>query len=113
MLGNRDINRIVDSVREYNTLLEKSERVRDGLSEARKAWGILLSEQERLRVESEGMVRSIAQFKEDFQTLHVREARWGNSVADLHLCLQFMVDEIGTIVGRHRRKSVRGREYVS
>ena len=61
---------------------------------------MLLSERDLLRAESERMHRSIAQYKEDCQNLHVRRSQWLNAVAALNTRLQFLVDEIGVIVGR-------------
>ena len=102
MLGRKDIVRIVDAVREYEALLEKSAFVLEGLKETRERWEILLSERDDLRAESERMHRSIAQYKEDCQNLHVRRAQWLNAVAALNTRLQFLVDEIGVVVGRKR-----------
>ncbi len=106
MLGPKDINRIINGVRKYHDLLEKSSMVMDRLAETRREWDLLLSERDGIRTESERLSRFIAQFKEDVQSLHVRESRWVNSVADLNTHLQFLVDEIHTTVGRHRRKTV-------
>ncbi len=102
MLGRKDIGRIVESVREYNALLEKNAFVLEGLKETRKRWDVLLSERDALRSESERMHRFIAQYKEDCQNLHVRRAQWLNAVAALNTRLQFLVDEIGVIVDRPR-----------
>ncbi len=102
MLGGKDIARIVDSVREYESLLEKSGFVLEGLKESRERWDILLSERDLLRAESERMHRSIAQYKEDCQNLHVRRSQWLNAVAALNTRLQFLVDEIAVVVGRKR-----------
>ena len=100
MLGRKDIVRIVEGVREYEALLEKSAFVLDGLEESRERWERLLSERDALRAESERMHRDIAQYKEDCQNLHVRRSQWLNAVAALNTRLQFLVDEIGVIVGR-------------
>jgi predicted nuclease with TOPRIM domain len=106
MLGHKDINRIINGVREYYDLLEKSSMVMDRLAQTKREWDLLLSEREEIRTESERLNRFIAQFKEDVQSFHLRESRWVNSVADLNTHLQFLVDEINTTVGRHRRKTV-------
>ena len=108
MLGDKDINKIINAVKEYNDLLQKSSVVMDRLAETKKQWDILLSDRDELRAESERMNRFIAQFKEDYQNFHARESQWVNSVADLHTKLQFMVDELNTIVSHHRRNSVEG-----
>ena len=112
MLGGKDINRIINGVRKYNNLLEKSSMVMDRLAQTRREWDLLLSERDGLRSESERLNCFIAQFKEDFQSLHVRESRWVNSVADLNTRLQFLIDEINTTVSHHRRKTVVGRSIL-
>ena len=108
MLGDKDINKIINAVKEYNDLLQKSSVVMDRLAETKKQWDTLLSDRDTLRAESERMNRFIAQFKEDYQNFHARESQWVNSVADLHSKLQFMVDELNTIVSHHRQNSVEG-----
>lgn len=73
MLGDKDINKIINAVKEYNDLLQKSSVVMDRLAETKKQWDTLLSDRDELRAESERMNRFIAQFKEDYQNFHARE----------------------------------------
>ena len=104
MLDPREINRVVNAVREYRDLLEKTALVVDRLQETKGEWDRVLAERDILREESGRLSAGIARFKEDFQILHIREARWGNAVGGLNLDLLFLVDELWTVLGRHRTR---------
>jgi len=104
LLDPREINRVVNAVREYRDLLEKTSLVVDRLQETRAEWDRALAERDLLREESGRLSAGIAGFKEDFQILHIREARWANAVGGLNLELPFLVDELWTVLGRHRNR---------
>ena len=105
MLNSREINRMILAIREFGDLLEKLSLVVDRLRATREEWEVVLDARDRLREESGRLSSEIAQFKEDFQMLHIRETRWRNAVADLNLDLPFLVDEFHSILSRHGKRS--------
>lgn len=104
MLNAREINRMILAVREFGDLLEKTALVVDRLHATRGEWEAVLADRDLLREESGRLSREIAQFKEDFQILHIRESRWRNAVGDLNLDLPFLVDEFRTTLSRYSKR---------
>ena len=101
MLKDTEVKRILESITEYQELVEHSGEMRKQLEALLKRWGSLKEERDELRQTLDRIHQSMAQLKADYQVMMRRVGDISSTEDAVLDSVKFLIDELASTLKKH------------
>ncbi len=101
MLKDTEVKRILESITEYQELVEHSGEMRKQLEALLKRWGSLKEERDELRQTLDRIHQTMAQLKADYQVMMRRVGDISSTEDAVLDSVKFLIDELASTLKKH------------
>jgi len=102
MIDSRKLGKLQRDIDRYYRMIGALEKASGDLQTAHFQWEALQVERKSLNRERDRLVGAIFAFHSDYQGLHIRQVEWVNRVALQNIILPFLIDELLSVLKKHR-----------
>ncbi len=101
MLKDTEVKRILESITEYQELVEHSGEMRKQLEALLKRWGSLKTERDELRQTLDRIHQTMSQLKADYQVMMRRVGDISSTEDAVLDSVKFLIDELASTLKKH------------
>ncbi len=101
MLKDTEVKRILESITEYQELVEHSGEMRKQLEALLKRWGSLKQERDELRQTLDRIHQTMSQLKADYQVMMRRVGDISSTEDAVLDSVKFLIDELASTLKKH------------
>ncbi len=101
MLKDTEVKRILESITEYQELVEHSGEMRKQLEALLKRWGSLKQERDELRQTLDRIHQTMTQLKADYQIMMRRVGDISSTEDAVLDSVKFLIDELASTLKKH------------